>query len=122
MFGFFGAQRVTAMVSAGDTISDAMYIGNANAVSIELQTFDVGIETVTCNVYVQVANTASGTFQRVTVPGAYSAGSGIREWELPSSLGNRMVVVPWASNYSYLKLEVSKAVTASMVVWAHVKQ
>jgi hypothetical protein len=95
---------------------------------IEFPTFVSGTNLVsaTANAYIQVCNTATatGTYRRLVVMGQYSAGSGLKDWEVPQFSGNRTVVgPPMTGSFAYMKVEMSiSAVTAGYSVNVHLLQ
>lgn len=112
MFGFNRHQSLVATISTDNTFSTAINIDGANKIAIEIPTFDVGLSTDSANVYAVVAKTANGTFRRVKDMGAYSASSGIQDWEVPSSIGNFTVVCRPVVGFNYMKIEVGQGATS----------
>jgi hypothetical protein len=120
MYGLSGHSVIDASIATGATSSSALFVGGYNHVAIEIPTFSVGVATATANVYVQVAQTSTGTFRRVKDMGVYSASSGIGDWEVPSSIGNYMVVCDPAAKFNYMKVELSNVATAVVSCRVHV--
>ena len=110
--GRYGHQIMTSTIASNATLTSAFNVAEYNHVAIELPTFSIGIATNTANVYVQVCNTATGTFRRVQDVGVYSGASGIYDWETPSSTGNRIVICRPAERFDYIKVELSNTATA----------
>jgi len=95
-------------------------IAGYNNYAISMGTFAVGLPTNTANVYVQVSNTTTtSTFQRVKFMGTYSAGSGIQDWEIPSSIGNYIAVCPALVGWKYMRVETSTVPTSVQSVQVH---
>lgn len=122
MNGLYGDKRIECAIAIDAKISSAVPIKGANKIAIELPTFAIGLITATANVYALVCDTAAGTFRRVVANGVYSGGSGYLDFELPSSAGNRIVDVPWATGFGYLKIETSNTATAAYTAYVHVMQ
>lgn len=113
-------QRMSATIGINSMTAEAVFIGEARRVSIEMQTFAVGLITATANIYCQVANADTDTFRRVQDMGVYSAASGIYDWETPSGVGNFNAVCRPALGFNYLKIESSKTATAAITCYVHV--
>jgi hypothetical protein len=116
MYGFDGQRVITATVDANATLSNAFEVTGWNHVALDIPTFSVYCITATANVYIQAAQTISGTYRRVKDQGVYSAGTGILDWEIPSTIGNCVVVCKPAERFNYLKLELTKTATAAMSI------
>lgn len=120
MYGQHGHGVFPATFATDTTLSTAISVFGCNAVALEIQTFAVGVSTTTANVYVQVCDTSDGTYRRLAIQGVYSAGSGILDWEVPSSTGSRYYQLPnEVSNYNYAKVELSKTCTATLSLRVH---
>lgn len=119
MFGQYGHKRMAVTFTTDTTLTSAFKIKGFNHIAIELTTFAVGISTTTANIYAHVCDTATGTFRRAVVDGVYSGGSGLLDFELPSSTGSRIVDIPWAAGYNFMKLESSKTATATYGAYVH---
>jgi hypothetical protein len=115
-------KRIAATLTTATTSSSAIPIRGANRVALELPLYASGIVTATANVYVQVCDTATGTFRRAVVNGVYSGGSGLLDFEVPSSTGNRIVDCPWLAGYNYMKIETNNVTTANYAAYVHIIQ
>lgn len=113
MHGQFVHKTEVATFANAATVSRAIPIDGVNRVALELPTFAIGLGATTCNVFVQVSKTETGTFRRLKDMGVYSAASGLQDWEVPSSIGNCVVLCRPAAGFNYLKIEVSNAATAA---------
>lgn len=113
-------QRLSATIGINSTTAEAVFIGEAKKVAIEIQTFANGLVTATANIYAQVALQDSDTFRRVQDMGVYSANSGIYDWEVPSNTGNRVYLCRPALGFNYLKLESSQTATAAITCYVHI--
>lgn len=118
----YGHQTIAATIATAATSSDAIDITSWDFVAFEIPTFAVGVITATANVYAQVCDTASGTFRRVQDLGVYSGGSGILDWEVPSTTGNRTVICRPASRFNFVKIELSNTATAQVSCVVHVSK
>ena len=129
MFGNIGNQRiVTASVASGDTTSEAIFIQGANRVFIGLPAFGTLLGTTTANVYCQAA-IATGTgkdiapgeaFRRLQIDFIASAASGLIDWEVPSTTGNRLVFCSPAAGFDFIKIELSTAATDGISLEAQI--
>lgn len=115
-------KRIAATLATATTSSSAIPIRGASKVAIELPLYASGIVTATANVYVQVGMTETGTFRRAVVNGVYSGGSGLLDFEVPSSTGNRTVDCPWLAGFNYMKIELNNVTTATYAAYVHVIQ
>lgn len=114
MAAWGGYKVLTATIATSASISTAIPIDGWNRLAIELPTFSSGCVSATANVYLQATNdAASGTFRRVQVMGFYSGSSGIYDWEVPASTGNKIVVCEPALNFAAIKVELSISATAA---------
>ena len=113
MFGMFGHKITPCTFTTGSTFSTVITLpGGYNFWAFGIQTFAVGLGTATANVYIQVSNSAATAgFRRVKLMGQYSAGSGIQDFEVPSSTGNYIVVAPAILGWNYVRLELSTIAT-----------
>jgi hypothetical protein len=107
MYGLYGHPVQSATIASGTSISTAIPITGFTVVSLELPLYASGLVSATANVYVQASDTQTGTYRRVQMSGAYSAGVGIADWEVPSGTGNRLVVCDPATAFNWLKIETS---------------
>jgi hypothetical protein len=115
MRGAYGHQVIVCTLTTGATFSTVVTLPMGyNNYAIAAGTFSVGLPTATANVYVQVSNTTTtSTFQRVKLSGVYSGGSGILDFEIPSSIGNYIAIAPClAQGWKYARLEPSTVPTA----------
>lgn len=121
MFGMYGHQVLACTMTTGATVATVITLpGGYNYYAVAVGTFSAGLPTTTANVYVQVSNTTTtSTFQRVKLTGAYSSGSGIQDWEVPSSTGNYIAVCPALVGWKYARVEMSTVPTALMSVQIH---
>lgn len=103
--------EVATFLSAA-TFSRAIPIDGVNRVAIELPSFASNLATATANVFVQVCETVDGVFRRIKDMGVYSASSGLQDWEVPSSIGNSVVLCRPAVGFNYMKIELSQIATA----------
>lgn len=113
-------QRMSATIGINSTIAEAVFIGEARKVAIEIQTFANGLTTATANIFAQVANADTDTFRRLHDMGVYSAASGIYAWETPSGVGNAVYLCRPALGFNYLKIESSQTATAAITCYVHV--
>ena len=125
MFGFYGHKRVPATVVTDATFTTAINVQGANRVAFEIPTFAAGLSTASANVYVNVCNSATGTFRRLKDVGIYSASSGIQVWEVPNGAGDYTVLCRPAVGFDWIKLEVgtggsSVTATAGLDCFVHV--
>ena len=120
MLGNNSVRVVDAPIPLGATFSTAVNIDGANKIGLELPTFDVGSSTDSCNVYATVCDTRGGTYRRVKDMGAYSASSGIQDWEVPSTIGNYTVVCRPVVGFNFMKIEVSVSASAGIAARVHV--
>ena len=113
MFGMFGHRITPCSFSTGSTFSTVITLpGGYNFWAFGIQTFAAGVGTATANVYVQVSNSApTAGFRRVKFMGQYSGGSGLQDFEVPSSLGNYICVAPSIIGWNYVRLELSTVTT-----------
>jgi hypothetical protein len=120
MYGQTGHFVRETNIASAATVTSVLTLGAFNALAVEIPTFAAGVSTTTANVYVQVCDTADGTFRRIAIQGVYSSGSGILDWEVPSSTGARVWQLPnEVANYNYAKIELSKTATAGIAVRVH---
>jgi len=126
MYGQYGHKVLNYTLASGASLSDAIPVLGANQVMIEFATMTSGtnLKSATANAYIQVCNTSTGTFRRLVVAGQYSAGSGLKDWEVPQFSGNRIVMGPTATgNWAYMKVEMSiSALTAGYSFAVHILQ
>lgn len=113
MHGQFVHKTEVATFANAATVSRAIPIDGVNRVAFELPTYAIGLAAATCNVFVQVGETDTGTFRRLKDMGVYSAVSGLQDWEIPSGVGNSVVLCRPAAGFNYIKLELSQAATAA---------
>lgn len=120
MLGYDRQSVVTATVTAAATVSDPVDISGWNHVAFEIPTFAAYCVSATANVYLQGASVVSyasastGTYRRVVDVGLYSASSGLQDWEVPETIGNRVVMCRPATRLNFIKLELSITTTAAM--------
>lgn len=120
MWGFNGHQRIPCTFATGATLGSAVNVAGANHVSIEVPTFASYMSVTTANLYIQGCSTSDGTFRRVVDEGVYSAGAGMADWEVPSSLGNRTIICRQATKFDWVKVELSRPTTGSMGCWINI--
>lgn len=113
-------QKISATIGINSTVAEAVYIAEAKKVAIEIQTFANGLITATANIYARVALNESDTFRRVQDMGVYSANSGIYDWEIPSSTGNRVYLCRPALGFTYFQIESSQTATAAVTCYVHI--
>lgn len=118
MSTLYGHAVRDATISTDTTVSTAINIAGAKKILFEIPTAAVGLSTTTCNIYAQVCNSTDGTFRRIKVQGVYSAGSGILDWETPSSLGNFFVEVPIAG-WNFVKAESNNTASTNFNIKVH---
>ena len=110
---------IPAYIASAASVSAAIHVDNFDKVYFDLPTFAVGCATTTANVYCLVCDTAAGTFKNLRLYGTYSAGAGIANWEVPSSIGVYRVEVP-CQGWPYVKIQLgadtSSTVTANVAV------
>ena len=117
--GFDRDKRVQVTFGVGSTVcASPVWVGGANAVFFELPTFASGLGASTANVYCQSAAGMPGTapvgpFYRVMAQGQYSGGAGYADFEIPSTIGAKMVCIPMGQTMQWVKMEVSNAATAA---------
>lgn len=117
------AQRLDATFATATTLSTAgIYIGDAQQVAIELATFGSGLSTTSTIVYMQVAQSSTGTYRRMSRIVVSGATSFIEDWTVPTFEGNRAVVVPDAKAFNYCKVELANATTHTFGCWVHVRR
>lgn len=114
------AQKVSATFDVNALVTEAVDIRQAKRVYLEIPTYAIGIITATANIYVQAADTQTGTFRRVQEMGVYSANSGIYAWEIPSGAGNSYTLCRPVIGLDWLKIESSKTATAAMTCYVHI--
>jgi hypothetical protein len=113
---------VAVSVTANAKVSDPVDVTGFNHVAFELPTFTSYCITATANMYLQAssvltyASASTGTFRRVVDTGVYSATSGLQDWEVPSSTGNKVVACRPATRFNFVKVEFSNTMTAAMSV------
>ena len=113
MFGLDKYKTQTLTFAVGSTVcGTGVNVCGCHHVLLEVPTFSVGLSDTTANVYLQASATLTGTYRRVGMIGAYSAGFGL-DYEIPSSIGNRTVFVDPGAYCKYIKFEVSTAATAT---------
>lgn len=112
---FYVHKRIAAPIATDATISTYVSCGGYKQVAVEIPTAEAGTYTATCNVYCKVAYGSAGPFRRVKVmdPGS-SAGTGIVDWEVPSSAGNFFSVVP-CQGYNYMKVELGASADSTVM-------
>lgn len=116
MLGFDGQTFVTATIAADALISNQIEVTGWNHVAFDVPLFSSFCVSATANVYVMGAAASSGTFRRIKDIGEYSAGAGIRDWEVPESTGSYIVACRPAARFNYIKVECSKTATAAISV------
>lgn len=119
MDGRYGHKFINADIATAGSISTAVYIAGANRVSIEIATLAVGCITSTANVFVFVANSATGTFRKLEDMGIYSSASGLQPWEHPSTTGNVNVLCRPVVGYNWMKVQISNTATATVSINVH---
>lgn len=113
---------IVCNVTAAATVSDPVDISGWNHVAFEIPTFAAYCVSATANVYVQgasvvqFASASSGTYRRIVDVGVYSASSGLQDWEVPETIGSKVVVCRPASRFNFIKIELSKTTTAAMSI------
>lgn len=109
----YGHQAFTLTFLSGASISSAFETIGWSEFSIEAPTY-ANLGASNTNVYVQVCDTATGTFRDLHDMGTYSATSGIRAWEIPQNGGNYIVPVrPWMG-YKYAQVRLGTAATGGI--------
>jgi hypothetical protein len=119
--GITGHKRMTATVATGGSLTTAINIAGFNSISIEAPLFSSGCVTATANIKCLVARNATDTFRVLKAQGVYSAGSGILDWEVPSTTGNYNVVNPHLSGFNLMKIQISNTCTANCEFVIHAK-
>jgi hypothetical protein len=105
----YGPRSVFALNCASNvTLTSALDLGRAwTNVYLEVPTMTSG-----CNIYVQAAASATGTFHRV-YQRANSGTAQVNAVQIPSSVTQAMVDIP--GGFQHLKVELSTAMTATSV-------
>jgi len=115
----YGLKVLGASFTTDSTFSTAIFVEGYQFASVEMGDFTSGVVTGTANVYVQAAGTSTtGEFKRVKQMGVYSSGSGILDFEIPSSSGLYFTEIP-AFGKSWIRLEISNSMTASVNAKVH---
>jgi hypothetical protein len=114
---YHGVQTTT--IPADSTFTSAVNVQGCNKLALEVQTFSVFLSNATANVYVNVCDSATGTFRRLSVMGVYSGGSGILNWEVPAGTGDAIVYFPELAGFNFAKFEFSVTATALATIRVH---
>lgn len=112
--------EATMVTADANIVSTAIHCGGYQGASVTLETFAVGCITATCNVYLQGSQTyTTTTFRRIKKMGVYSGGSGLLDWEIPSTTGNINVSDIPIQGYKWVRLEYSNTLTAAAAATVH---
>jgi len=106
---------------SGASISSAFETLGYSNVSIEAPTF-AALGAANANTYVQVCDTATGTFRDLHDMGSYSSTSGVRPWEIPQNGGNFVAICRPLVGYNYAKVRLGTAATGAIDFRVHVHQ
>lgn len=118
----FGHSVVVASIATDSKITGAISIYGCAKIGVELQTCANFLSTATCNVYISVCDTSTGTFRRLRANGVYSGASGIYDIEVPSTIGNSMIVINEAAGYKFAKIEFNNTCSVAANIRVHVMQ
>lgn len=94
----------------GQTLSNAVPMDREYIVALEIPTITAAI------LYLQVAMKKEGTFRRLLK----ADGSG--DWNIASSIGNRMIFIDEAAPFNFVKVESSGAQGADRVFVFHTRE
>jgi len=109
----YSFKQLPCTITTGNSLSTAVNVAGYQNAVLEVPTFSVGVTTATANVQVYGSQTPTGTFRPIRSLGVYSAGSGILEWETPSSNGHFTTEIPmWGQQW--VKVFVSNETTATV--------
>ncbi len=111
----------TVTFVSGASISSAFETKGWSNISIESPTF-TALGAAQVNTYIQVCDTATGTFRDLHDMGSYSATSGIRPWEVPQNGGDFVAICRPLVGYNYAKIRLSSAATGSINFRVHTHQ
>ncbi len=114
----YSHKAFTLTFLSGASISSAFETIGWSNLSVEVPTW-AAMGAVQANVYLQVCDTATGTFRDLYDMGSYSAASGIRPWEVPQTAGDYVAICRAWVGYNYAKVRLSTAATGAINLRVH---
>lgn len=119
----FKAQRLAATFATSTTCSTAaINIADAQQVAVELATFTSGLSVTSTIVYIQVAQSSTDTFRRLSRVVVSGSTSLIEDYTVPTFEGNRTVCIPDVKAFNYCKIELANETTHTFGCWVHVRR